>query len=188
MKFDSFDQKYFPRKGVYFNGEIKSFLYSSDYNNNFEKFTMAKADMGLAKTFFKRLTLKLQTEGGFSISENTVQYFDFALGGYGYTAINNFRPFYGYDFISLAGDSYVKGSVALDYNLFKKHHVNITGNFANMGNKIFRNAEGWLSKPTYTGYALGYGLETIVGPIEIKYSWSPETHKQYTWIAVGFWF
>lgn len=188
MKFDSFDQKYFPKKGGYFNGEIKSYLFSSDFNNNFEKFTMAKADMGIAQTFFKRLTLKLQTEGGFSVSEKTIDYFDFVLGGYGNTPINNFRPFFGYDFISLAGDSYVKGSVALDYEFLKKHHFNVTGNFANLGNKIFKNVEDWLTKPSYTGYAFGYGLETIVGPIEIKYSWSPETHKQYTWVVVGFWF
>jgi hypothetical protein len=30
-----------------------------------------------------------------------------------------------------------------------------------------------LSTPTYSGYAVGYGLETVLGPIELKYSWSP---------------
>jgi NTE family protein len=46
----------------------------------------------------------------------------------------------------------------------------------------------WLTKPKYTGYAIGYGLETIVGPIEIKYSWSPELPKGFTWFSIGFWF
>jgi NTE family protein len=28
---------------------------------------------------------------------------------------------------------------------------------------------GWVSLPKYSGYAMGYGLETIIGPIEIKH-------------------
>ncbi|MEZ4787905.1 MAG: patatin-like phospholipase family protein [Flavobacterium haoranii] len=188
IKFDSFDNKYFPRKGWFFNGELKYLFYSSDYNNDFEKFTIAKADMGFAKTFYKKVTLKIQSEGGFHIGENTSNFYDFALGGYGFTLVNNIRSFYGYDYISIVGDSYVKGAVTLDYIMFKKHHFNITGNYANVGNKIFKATDNWISKPTYTGYAVGYGVESIIGPIEIKHSWSPETHKHYTWFSVGFWF
>jgi NTE family protein len=188
MKYDSFDNKYFPKKGWYFNGDIKSFLYSSNYNNDFERFTIAKADFGIAKTFYKKFTLKLQTEGGFSIGGQSVNYFDFALGGYGFANLNNFRPFYGYDFISVIGDSYVKVSSTLDYEIHRKHHINFTGNFANIGNKIFESVEGWLSKPNFTGYGLGYGYDSLIGPLEIKHSWSPETRNHFTWISLGFWF
>lgn len=188
MKFDSFDNKYFPKKGWYFNSELKSFLYSSDYSNNFEKFTIAKADMGLAKTFYKKITFKIQAEGGFHIGEKTINFFDFALGGYGFSSVNNLRSFYGYDFIGIVGDSYVKGAATVDYQIFKKQHVNFTANYANIGNKIFNKVENWLAKPSYSGYAIGYGVESLIGPIEIKHSWSPETQDHYTWFSVGFWF
>lgn len=188
MKFDSFDKKYFPKKGFYFNGEFKTFVHSSDYNNDYENFTFAKADMGIAQTFFNKVTVKIQSEGGFHVGENTQEIFDFALGGYGLSPVNNIRPFYGYDFISLVGDSYVKGIVTIDYELFKKHHINFAGNFSNIGDNIFDSIDGWLSKPNYTGYQVGYGIESIIGPLEIKHSWSPETRDHYTWFAVGFWF
>jgi NTE family protein len=42
-----------------------------------------------------------------------------------------------------------------------------------------------VSLPKYSGYAMGYGLETIIGPIEIKHTWSPD-QKGYTWFSVGF--
>ena len=187
-KFDSFDQKYFPKKGWYFSGDIKSFIYSSDYNKDFENFIFAKADMGIAVTLFNKMTIKLQTEGGFHVGENTVNFFDFALGGYGFSTVNNLRPFYGYDFISLVGDSYVKGDITLDYVFYKKHHLNLSGNFTNIGNKIFADTENWFSKPTYTGYQVGYGMESLIGPLEIKHSWSPETRDHYTWFSIGFWF
>lgn len=186
IKFDSFDRQYFPKKGWYFNGELKTFLHSTNYNDDFERFSYAKADMGIIKTFFKNYTLKIQSEGGFHIGEKTTNFFDFALGGFGYAPINNLTPFFGYDFIGITGDSYVKGTITADAEIFKKHHLNFTANFANIGNKIFEKTNQWLTKPQYTGYAFGYGIETIIGPLELKHSWSPETRDHFTWLSIGY--
>lgn len=188
LKYDTFNQKYFPKKGWYFSGDLKTFLYSSDYTNEFERFSIAKADIGIVFQPVKRATIKLQTEGGFAIGERTISFFDFVLGGYGFVSVNNIKPFLGYDFLSLAGDSYVKGAITTDYEFYKKHHLNFTANFANVGNRIFEHTEGWLVKPQYTGYGIGYGMESIIGPLEIKHSWSPETGDHFTWFSVGFWF
>jgi len=188
LKYDSFNQKYFPKKGWSFSGDLKTFLYSSDYTNLFERFSIARADAGIVFEPIKRTTIKLQTEGGFAIGERTISFFDFVLGGYGFVSVNNIKPFMGYDFLSLAGDSYVKGTIIADYEIYKKHHINFTANFANVGNRIFEHTEDWLSKPKYTGYGVGYGMESIIGPLEIKHSWSPETKDHHTWFSVGFWF
>jgi NTE family protein len=188
LKYDSFDQKYFPKKGWSFFGEMKTFLYSSDYTHQFERFSIAKAEAGIVIEPIKKFTIRSHTEVGFAIGERTISFFDFVLGGYGFVPANNFKPFFGYDFLSLAGDSYAKQTATIDYELYKKHHINFTGNFANVGNRIFEHIEGWLKKPTYTGYALGYGMESIIGPLEIKHSWSPETGNHFTWFSVGFWF
>ncbi|NHN27113.1 patatin [Flavobacterium jejuense] len=185
LKYDSFDNKYFPKKGWYFIGDLKPILYSSDKMNNFERFTIAKADGAIAFTINKKFTFKIQSEGGFSIGENRVPYLDFALGGFGYTQINNLRPFLGYDFVSLSGNSYVKGSLVLDYEVFKKNHLNFTANYANIGDNIFDDGT-WIKKPAYSGYGLGYGIESLIGPIEIKHSWSPETRDHHTWFSIGF--
>jgi len=188
MKYDSFDKKYFPRTGWNFNSEIRYYAYSSDYKNNFERFSVAKADFSFAQPVFKNMTFKLQTEGGFAIGERSVSYFDFILGGYGFQQVNNFKPFFGYEFLSLAGDSYLKLLLTVDYEIFKKHHLNFTANFANIGNNIFDNMDTWFIEPSYSGYSIGYGMETVIGPVEIKYSWSPETKDHHTWFSVGFWF
>ena len=39
MKYDSFDNKIFPKKGWFFSGELQSFLYSSDYTKEFNRFS-----------------------------------------------------------------------------------------------------------------------------------------------------
>ena len=188
VKYDSFDEKYFPKTGWNFNSELRSYVYSSDYVNNFERFSVAKADFGFAQPLFKDITFKLQTEGGFSLGERSVSYFDFILGGYGFQQVNNIKPFLGYDFLSIAGDSYVKLIVSADYEFYKKHHFNATANFANIGNNIFDTLDTWFANPRYSGYSLGYGMETVIGPLEVKHSWSPETGNHFTWFSVGFWF
>ncbi|MGC4040812.1 MAG: patatin-like phospholipase family protein [Flavobacterium sp.] len=183
--YDSYDNKMFPKSGLMFSGEIQSYLHSSDYTKRFSRFSIAKGEIGFAKTFYKKLTLKVVSEAGFSIGKDSVHYFDFVLGGYGFGMINNFRHFYGYDFLSIAADSYIKSCFTLDYEFYKKNHINVSANYANAENGLFENGN-WLSRPTYNGYAIGYGLESIIGPIEIKYSWSPELSKGFTYFSVGF--
>jgi NTE family protein len=185
MTYDSFDNKLFPKKGLMFTGDIHSFLLSSDYTNEFNRFTIAKGEIGVVKSINKKLIVKVQSEVGFSIGEDSVPFFDFVLGGYGFNSINNFRHFYGYDFLSIAGNSYFKSCFTLDYEFYKKNHFNLAANYANVQDKLFENGN-WLSKPTYNGYAIGYALESIIGPIEIKYSWSPELNRGYAYFTVGF--
>ncbi len=187
IKYDSFDNKYFPRKGTYFSGDFQSYLVSNNFSGNFNPFSIAKAEFSFAKTYFKKATFKLQTEAGLTIGKSSLPYFDFVLGGYGFSPVKNIRPFYGYDFLSVSGNSYLEYSGTIDYEIFKKNHINFSANFINIDDNLFAKTN-WISVPRQSGYALGYGIETIVGPIELKYSWSPDNNKGYAWISMGFWF
>ena len=187
LKYDSFDNQYFPQKGWYFSSDLHNYLFSSNYTGNFNPFSIAKADAGFALKILKNATLKVQAEAGFSIGDDSIPFFNFVLGGYGFIPLNNFKPFYGYDFLSIAGNSYLKSSATIDYEIFKKNHLNFSANYANIEDNYF-NSLDWISLPKYSGYAIGYGLESIIGPLEVKYSWSPETTKGFTWFSIGFWF
>jgi len=186
-KYDSFDNKYFPKRGWFFEGDFHSYLYSSNYTGQFNPFSIAKGEIGFATTFFKKLSFKAQSEAGFSIGQKSVPYFDFMLGGYGYNPFNNFRHFLGYEFSSLVGDSYIKSAFTLDYEFYKRNHFNFIANFANIQDNLFKTTT-WILDAKYKGYAVGYGLETLIGPIEVKYTWSPDHVKGFTWVTVGFWF
>lgn len=187
LKYDSFDNKYFPKNGWFVSGDIQSYLASSNYSNAFNPYSIAKADFGFAKKLFKNTTFRFQTDAGVSIGSSSVPFFNFGFGGYGFNTIVNFKHFFGYDFLTVSANSYIKSAVTIDCEIFKKNHVNLTSNFANIQDNLFRTID-WISIPRYSGYALGYGLETLLGPLEIKHSWSPETGKEFTWFSVGFWF
>ncbi|WP_299556726.1 patatin-like phospholipase family protein [Seonamhaeicola sp.] len=187
LKLDTYDNKYFPKKGVYFNGDLHTYVYASHFNSEFETFSIAKADIGYAFSFSDKLAINLQTSGGFKLGDKSTQTLDFALGGYGNNLINNFIPFLGYDFISLTGNSYVKAYAGIDYEVVKKHHITLEGNWANVDDNIFDSGE-WFTLPDYRGYALGYAMETFLGPIQVKYSHSTERKKSIWFINLGFWF
>ncbi|WP_298238715.1 patatin-like phospholipase family protein [uncultured Algibacter sp.] len=187
LKLDTYDNKYFPKKGFYFDGDIHMYLFASHFNETFDNFSISKADLGYAFSVSNKLAFNLQIGGGFKLGDKSTQALDFALGGYGNNLINNFIPFLGYDFVSLTGNSFVKASFVADYEVFKKHHVTVEGNWANIDDDIFETGE-WFTLPDYRGYSLGYGIDTFIGPIQGKFSYSPE-QKQSTWFFnIGFWF
>lgn len=187
MKYDTYDSKYFPNEGFYFNADANIYFYSSDFNNDFTEFSILKADFGYAHSFSDKFTAHITTDGGFTINAKSNRYLNFVLGGYGNNFINNFKPFLGYDYISLAADSYIKGGVNLDYEVFPKNHIILTANYANVENDLYSTGN-WFSLPDYSGYGLGYSLESFIGPIEVKYTWSPDIKDDYWFFNLGFWF
>ncbi|MBT8295501.1 MAG: patatin-like phospholipase family protein, partial [Gramella sp.] len=137
LKFDSYDNRYFPTKGVNFSGDFHVYLYSSDYNDNFAEFSIAKGAIGYAVTPFKKFTTRISTETGFKIGNDGTEVLDFFLGGYGNDFINNIKPFYGYDFLSLAADSYIKALLEIDYQVVRKNHIIASANIANVEDRLY---------------------------------------------------
>ncbi len=187
LTFDSYDDKYFPSKGLFFDGDFNFYVLSSDFNDNFKEYSISKARMGTAIPLVKNLSINIETEGGFKLGTSNVTSFDFVLGGYGTNLINNFVPFLGYDFLSLPGNSYVKAYARLDYEFAPKNHLTFAANFANVDDDLFRTGD-WFTEPSYSGYAFGYGLESFLGPVQIVYSWSPEVDKANLFFSIGYWF
>lgn len=187
LEIDTYNDKYFPNSGLMFKGDFHWFLTSSSFNTSFRPFSIAKAEMGYAFSFLDNFSLNLKTEGGFKIGSRQTKSMDFTLGGFGNDFINNISGFYGYDFLSLIGDSYVKAEFDLDYEIFPKNHLVLNTNFSNIGKEIFNDGE-WFTLPDYHGFAAGYGIETFFGPMQVKYSWSPDHSNDFWFFSLGFWF
>ncbi|EZH74967.1 patatin [Aquimarina atlantica] len=187
IKLDTYDNKYFPKRGFLFEGDIHTYLFSSDFTESFDEFSITKAQLGFATPLYNALSMNISLEAGTKIGNTSLNSLDFLLGGFGAKTINNLVPFYGYDFLGMTGQSFVKALLSIDYEIFKKNHINASANFANVGNKLFSTGK-WFEDPEFSGYALGYGLDTFAGPIQVKYSYSPEIDESNWFFSVGFWF
>lgn len=187
LRYDSYDNKYFPRSGLYFNGDAHLYFLSSDYHGDFSEFSILRGTLGYAVTPLDKFSARVTAGAGFQIGNNDTNSMNFFLGGYGNDFINNILPFYGYDFLELSGDSHIRGLVELDYEFFSNHHLIFGANYATVGENIFATGD-WFLSPQHSGYALGYALETFMGPMEVKYSYSPETKDSHWFFSLGFWF
>ncbi len=187
LKLDTYNDRYYPTKGLFFDGQVNFYAFSSDFNDNFKQFAVAKARMGMAFPILKNISLNLETEGGFKLGTSQVTSFDFALGGYGNNLINNFVPFFGYDFLALPGNSYVKAYSRFDYEFIRKNHILFAANVAIVDDDLFRTGD-WFTTPNFSGYAVGYGLESFLGPVQAFYAWSPEGKSNNFFISLGYWF
>ena len=184
---DTYNDRYFPSKGLYFNGDFHLYLFSSDFNDNFKEFSIAQAKFGGAFPIVGKLSVNLTTEGGFKLGNSDVKALDFVLGGFGNNLINNFIPFVGYDFLSLPGNSYVKAYGRLDFEFVKNHHAMFSANFANVEDDLFRTGE-WFTLPDFSGYAFSYGWDSFIGPVQVMYSWTPEISDGNFFVSIGYWF
>lgn len=187
LTYDTYDDVFFPTKGLFFDGDFHFYMFSSDFNNNFKEFSVGKARMGGAFSLTKKLYLNLEAEGGFKWGISPIASMDFILGGYGTNLVNNAIPFYGYDFLSLVGNSFVKATAKVDYEFLPKNHILFAANFANVGDDLFRTAD-WFVAPEFSGYGIGYGMESFLGPIQVYFTFSPEQRENHLFFSVGYWF
>ncbi|AOR28576.1 patatin [Formosa sp. Hel1_33_131] len=187
LKIDTIDNKFFPTSGFLFEGNFKFYFASSDFRDDFNELTTFKSQISKAFKIADKLSMNVSTEGGFKVGSSDTKILHFGLGGYGSNYFNNYSTFYGYDYFSLNGNSFVKIASTLDYEFINNHHFNFSANFANIGDDIFLNSK-WFESPSYGGYSVGYGLETIFGPIELKYNWSGGSNESGFYVNVGYWF
>ena len=186
LKLDTYDDKYYPTKGVVLDIRFKWYLTSSDYNNDFVQFSQLRGKLGFAKTFLKNVTFRYESEAGFTLGHVNSTTFDFLLGGYNRNFINNFIPFYGYDINALSEQSFLKSTFNIRLGVFEKQYVDFVANYARVDTSVLKGGD--LFNDTKSGYAIGYSMNSILGPIDLKYSWSPDTNKNYWYFNLGFWF
>ncbi|MAZ71820.1 MAG: patatin [Flavobacteriaceae bacterium] len=184
LVYDTYDNTFFPKEGIFFSGDFHLYLFGEGLNEDFESFSIAKAKTGYAKSFNK-FTALFTTEGGFKIGNNDTTSLDFFMGGFGFKELNNIVPFYGYEALTLRGNTYLKTGLTFDYEIFRKNHINIAANISNIGDNLFETGD-WIDGVDYSGFALGYGLETFLGPIQLKYAYSPEREESEWYVSAGF--
>jgi NTE family protein len=186
-KLDTYDDAWFPTRGVFADVGGKWYAWSSDYLDNFQPFIQIGGTIGFATTFWDRWTFQYTNDAGFTFGNPQSEVFDFYMGGYNQNYINTFVPLYGYEFAQVFNESFLRSEFLFRYRLAKNNYAVFIANYGRVAENVFVNTKD-LFKDVLSGYALGYSLNTLIGPIEIKYSWSPENTKGAWLFNLGFWF
>mgnify|MGYP005990499299 FL=1 len=149
------------------------------------QFSQVKGKLGVVKTLFNNITFLYTSEAGFTLGKVHSRTFDFLLGGYNRNFVNNFVPFYGYEINALSEQTFLKSEFEFRFGLPKEQYLHIIANYARVDDSVLNGGE--LFNDTKSGYALGYSINTLIGPISLKYSWSPDTKKNFWYFNFGFW-
>lgn len=181
---DSYDNAFLPSSGWRIDGDFHIYVFNTEFGERFNEFSIAQLQVGRAHSF-GNLTLRGDAHVGITIGDTDNSAMDFILGGYGSRRINNLIPFFGYDFVSAGGNSIIKALFEVDYEIFKKNHIIFSSNFASVQDDLFET-DDWFTNAQYTGYAIGYGMETFLGPIEVKYTFSPQQDDGQFFVNLGF--
>jgi len=187
LKFDTYDKKYFPKYGVNLDVDFRWYLFSSDFSNNFNTFSQLKGKFGFAHTFFDKLTLHFITAAGITIGSNENKILNYHLGGVGENFVNSFIPLDGYEFADITGKQFVKTTVKARYEFFKNNYLMANISVARADSDLYN--DGWIFDNTRVGLSFGYGIDSLIGPIEINLTYSPDEIKKSLWyFNLGFWF
>ncbi len=194
LRVDNYDKSIFPSKGFLVDFNFRWFMWSdrgnksanSSSNLEFNQYSQIDGKFSFATTFWDKFTFQNTYQAGFTLGKEDSEIFDYRMGGYNKNYINNFIPFYGYDISSLVNQSFLRSEFNLRYQFIKNNHLNFIANYGKAAENVLKKRE--LLKEIKPGYAIGYGLETILGPIELKYSWSPKHNEKFWLFNLGFWF
>ncbi len=184
--YDSYNTQFSPKSGFYFDATYRFYLLSTDYHDSFDPFSQLFGKIGYAYTVFDKLTLQYVAQAGITIGSSGNDIHDYHLGGYNENFINTFESFYGYDVAELNDTGFLKSTFILRYELFKNNYLSFIGNYGRLNSDLWNG--GSIFEDTVSGYAFGYTWDTFIGPIELKYSWSPDTVEHYWYFNLGFWF
>ena len=185
LRFDTLDDFFFPSKGFYLVTDFHTYFLSSDFNGTFNPFSIFRSKAIAALNFTKNWSFVLAPEVGIKSGSSGTKSLDFALGGLGAPQTNNFIPFLGYDFIAIPGDSFLKMKATLDFEITPKNHFIVAANIAKVTDDILRPGS-FKRAPSYFGYGLGYGFESIIGPMQMMYTKSPLNGNGSVFFSLGF--
>ena len=177
---DSYDDRYFPKKGGYFRSFSK---YITQHNLKSVFYTNLEVSSVINVT--ERIAFLPSLFIGASWGGLSNTGYLYMLGGAGYNEFKNMRPFAGLPFSGIFSENLLTGSMDIRYNFYKKHFIILRGNLATYSNF----PEELLTNSTLIyGTGLAYGFKSIIGPIQLGMNLSNKYTQPSVFLNIGYYF
>jgi NTE family protein len=122
---------------------------------------------------------------GASFGDPSPYPYKFVLGGMGQNYIENMVPFAGMRYTSYFEDNTIIARLKIRWNFLGKHNIFVIGN-AGTFNDIFESM--FSDSKLYYGGAIGYSLQSLIGPIELSWAASNQGPYGTGFLNIGYWF
>lgn len=183
MHYDTYDNAYFPSRGVKFNGTY------TFYTDNFVKYKGKTPFSGIMGNFegvipvTRRLSILPSVNGRILIGRNIPYTKMNIMGGDIMEQHLPYQlPFVSIDRVELMKNSLFIGGLKLRQRMGAIHYLTLAGNYALSSNKI----ENILNEEKMFGCAITYGVNSIFGPLEATLNYTDRSNKVGFYINLGY--
>ena len=183
MHYDTYDNAYFPSRGVKFNGTY------TFYTDNFVKYKGKTPFSGIMGNFegvipvTRRFSILPSVNGRILIGRNIPYTKMNIMGGDIMEQHLPYQlPFVGIDRVELMKNSLFIGGLKLRQRMGAIHYLTLAGNYALSSNKI----ENILNEEKMFGCAITYGINSIFGPLEATLNYTDRSNKVGFYINLGY--
>ncbi|HEX2934371.1 MAG TPA: patatin-like phospholipase family protein [Bacteroidales bacterium] len=183
-KIDSYNQTFFPSKGIKLCSEFKYTMGLSKNVKNLPGFFQVSIKSSFIQSLTKRLSLIEGIYGGTFFGDSLPTHYRYYLGG---MAENNLRenfPFVGMDFMQRSGSHALAGRLHLQWEILKDNFITLR---SNIGKTSYDRKELIKASDILFGYGASFGYRSPIGPMEVTIMHS-NVNSISAFINIGFWF
>ena len=185
IHYNTYDKGYFPTKGTDFKVGYSLYTDNLTQYNDHAPFSALNASWTEAFQVTNRFALLPSIYGRVLIGRDVPYPYLNALGGnYFGRFLPQQMPFAGIDNLEFTDNSIVVAALKLRQRMGSKNYISLIGNVAVSDNNFF----DILKDKWMYGFSLGYGYDSMFGPLEASLGYSNQSKKVGFYINLGFYF
>lgn len=184
MRYESYDKACFPSRGLSFHADYA--LHTDNFTgyDGHSPFSAVKGYCEGVIPLTRRLSLLPAAYARFIFGKDAAPYSKRNVMGGDVPGwlLGHQLPFVGINTIELAENALLVGSMKFRQRMGGVHYLTLTGNYALSADKP-RNL---LDQQTLFGCGLGYGLDSMFGPLEVSFNYANRASKVSMFVNLGF--
>ncbi|HEY4787534.1 MAG TPA: patatin-like phospholipase family protein, partial [Bacteroidales bacterium] len=184
-KKDSYDQAFYPSKGVRISAEMKYVKGLSEHVESTRGFFLGSLNSTFVIPISKRVSLLEAVYGGTSIGDSLPPHYRYYLGGLGNLSLRGLFPFVGLDFMQQSGLHTLVERLDFQWEMWNDNFLLVK---ANIGKTTEQRKNLFTPDDLTYGYGIGFGYRSPIGPIEVNVMRSNKNPSLSWFLNIGYWF
>lgn len=183
LHYDTYDKAYFPSKGVRMHGSYTLYTDNfTEYNGHTPFSAISGAIEGVIR-MTNRFSILPNIYGRFLVGKDIpLAKMNIMGGDIMEQYLADQLPFLGTTHVELMNNSLLIGSLKLRQRMGAIHYLTLSGNYALSSHKI----KGLLKEDTMFGCSVGYGMDSMFGPLEASLNYANHSNKVNLYINLGY--
>lgn len=183
LHYNTYNKGYFPSKGTDVQGRYSLYTDNLTHYKDHAPFSALAASWAGVFSLTDRFALIPSLYGRVLIGKNIPYPYLNAMGGENFGHyLPQQLPFAGITNLEIVDNSVLVTSLKLRQRIGSKNYVTFTGNVAFRNDNFF---DIWGAKPVWGG-SVGYGYDSLFGPLEASLGYSSRSHKVGFYVNLGY--